>query len=438
MAYTPPHLTQSDLSHIAPFHLHWDNEGNVLHISEGLHRFWHHPSEEDVGRIELIRPFATTEIFPILPELTDMLLVTCHGCCACKEHTLRCEVRDLGDQGWLLVGLPDVSRVADLEHLGFSLSDLPVHVGLGDLLIANEAAQVSLEESRAVEKMLTETNRSITAHNRVFERFVPSRFLDSLAVSSILDLELGQHVEMHGTVMFADMHGFTSISEAVGAKAIFEIINQYLSVIVPCIEDSGGVVVHYQGDGVIALFPGHDGAAITASIAMQYALKGLNASGNVNSPIPLRMSVGLPDGPIVLGVVGDADRWDASLIADAVNTSSRIEALTRVLGGEILVSRSCLDGASDETGFHTRSLGEHTIRGRKGLIELIEILDALDDEGLRLRAETESHFKSGLKARSDGDLYGAISAFSSVLSTFPSDKASQFFLAEASRKLMDH
>ena len=131
-------------------------------------------------------------------------------------------------------------------------------------------------------------------------------------------------------------------------KAIFEIINQHFSVIVPCIEDAGGVVVHYQGDGVIAPFPGHDGAAITASIAMQYALKGLNASGKLNSPVPLRMSVGLHDGPIVLGVVGDADRWDASLIADAVNTSSRIEALTRVLGGEFS-SAVPVDGTSDET-----------------------------------------------------------------------------------------
>ncbi len=433
---TAPTLSVADLEYIAPFHLLWDNDGRVIQVSKGLRRFWHDPNPEELDRVTLVRPFPSTDLFPLVSELTDMVIITCHQCCLCGDHQLRGEVRNLGEAGWLLIGLPNVSRVADLEQLGFTLSDLPLHIGLGDLLIANEAAQVSLAEAKTVENTLIATNQAISKHNELFVRFVPSRFLEALGVSTSLHLNVGRHVEMHGTIMFADMHGFTTISESVKSQDIFGIINQYLAAIVPCIEAVGGIVVQYQGDGVLALFPGNDGSAIDAAIAMQRALKALNKSGQLISPIPLKMSVGLHDGPIVLGIVGAEDRWDASMIADAVNTSARIESMTRVLGGEILVSQSCLSGARNADGYLTRSLGKHAIRGRKGRLHLVEILDATDHDSQVRRKITLNRYNRGLEARAQGDIYGAISAFSGVLGNFPDDKASQYFLAEASRKLL--
>ena len=160
---------------------------------------------------------------------------------------------------------------------------------------------------------------------------------------------------------------------------------------------------------------------------MQYALKGLNASGKLNSPVPLRMSVGLHDGPIVLGVVGDADRWDASP-SQMQSTPPRASKPSPACWAEKFSS-----AVPVSTGLRTRrdstpgASVSTPSAAERGSSNLIEILDALDEEGLRLRAETKPHFMSGLKARSDGDLYGAISAFSSVLSTFPSDKASSSF-----------
>ena len=432
-----PRLNWMTSEFLIPFYLHWANDGSVKGVSGALRRFWHNPAEEELGQLILIRPFETPDVFPLLGELTDMLLTMTHRKSNCRLHLLRCQVRDLGENGWLLVGQPSVSKAQELEDLGFTLSDLPMHLGLGDLLIANEAAQVSLRAAKDTEARLRETNESMAAMNQAFERFVPARFLEGLGAESVLDIELGRHIQLHGTVMFADLHGFTAISEAVGPSAIFAIINQYLSAVVPCIEDNGGVVIHYQGDGVIALFPGNTGQAIDAGIAMQRSLRELNLRQQDERVSDLKMSIGVHDGPVTLGVVGDASRWDASIISDAVNTAARIEAMTRKIGGDLLVSRSCLEGSGRMESYSIREMGHHVIRGKAEPVELLEVLDALSSREQMNREVTSQLYQRGLTALQSEDMFAAISAFSTVLSQFPDDKASLFFLTEASDKLRE-
>jgi hypothetical protein len=109
--------------------------------------------------------------------------------------------------------------------------------------------------------------------------------------------------------------------------------------------------------------------------------------------------------------------------------------MTRVLGGEILVSREFLDSAGDVSNFRQRDLGIQQIRGRKGLIPLVEILDSLEVKEIEARELTAQDFTKGIQSYQNGDLYLAMSCFSQVLAKVPTDHAAQFYLGRISQRL---
>jgi len=422
---------------LAPFSLVFNSEGLVISMADRISDAWllTGSEKENLSRINselnLMRPFEGPFEAKWIPDLTD--LIVHFALSSNPDRLLRGQLYKHGDN-WLFTGFPVVSTISELEEMGMQLSSLPLQTALGERLIANEASMASFHESQIKAEQLSSANADLEQMVEQFARFVPGRFLENIGAQTPLDAKLGDHVETRKAVMFADLRGFTTISEQLNAGQIFEVINQYLECVVPCIEAYGGYVVQYLGDGIMALFPSGSVAALEAAVDMQKALR-LCQEKHSELPFRLRMSIGIHEGPVALGIVGNETRWDASIIADAVNTSSRIEAMTRVLGGDIIVSQEYLESAGDVSGFSQRNLGVQQIRGRKGLLALVEILDCLDPEELEVRASTSEDFSKGISAYQAGDMYLAMSCFSRVLSTFPDDLAAQFYLARISQRL---
>jgi class 3 adenylate cyclase len=420
-----------------PFTITLDTQGALLHLAPLLRKVWGLDSEEDLNalreRLCLSRPFAGRLQREWLDELTGMII---HLHLEGTEGTvIRGQIYETLT-GWIFTGFPRISAISELETLGVQLSQLPLHSAIGELLIANEASNVSLAEAQLQASRITESNETLEALNERFERFVPTAILENIGIESPLDVELGRYVETEKAVMFTDLRNFTTLSEKLEAPAIFAVINQYLSCTVPSIEEHGGYVVQYLGDGIMALFPGGTAQAIHAGVAMQNALQDYLRS-RPDFPHDLRMSIGIHEGPVALGIVGNKTRWDASIIADAVNTSARIESMTRVLGGEIIVSREYLERTGQADTFETRELGAHQIRGRAGQLELVEILNSLEPDERHSRELTRKDFSGALQSYRDGDLYAAMSNFSRVLSMVPSDHAAQYYLGRISQRLQD-
>ena len=415
---------------LAPFSIIFGKDGTVKELSHRLLDVWCLGDDEQSikqvnDEILLSRPFDSPLLPELLPNLTEL---TVHlELSSCRGRIMRGQLYPHGDE-WLFSGFPMVSTIIELEAMGVMLSDLPLSAGLGERLIANETTIASAKDASDQSAKLFIANDILEQTLETFARFVPNKFLTEVGITSPLEARLGSHVESRKAIMFADLLGFTSISEGLSAGEIFEVINQYLSCTVPCIEANGGFVIHYLGDGIMALFPSGNAGALQAAIDMQKALKLCRGEHN-HHDFELKMSIGLHEGPVALGIVGDKMRWDASIISDAVNTSSRIEAKTRVLGGEIIVSRAFLNTVKKPSDFMLRGLGVHEIRGRTKKIELIEVLDSLDDELILARKATLSDFNYGVAAFKDDDMYLAMSCFSRVLSVDPDDKASQVYLS---------
>ena len=115
-----------------------------------------------------------------------------------------------------------------------------------------------------------------------YQRFVPSELLKNLGKNSILDVSLGDQVNVKMSILFSDIRSFTSISEKMTPKENFSFLNSYLNQMSPIIRENKGYIDKFMGDGVMALFKNSANDAVKAAIEMQKYLIQYNASSFKN------------------------------------------------------------------------------------------------------------------------------------------------------------
>jgi adenylate cyclase len=204
-------------------------------------------------------------------------------------------------------------------------------------LISAVAAQtaIAVENARAHERLAREE----------VARANYSRFLPEYVVKQMLEnpesFKLGG-VSQTITILFADIRGFTRISEHAPPEKIVSLLNRYFSAMTDIIFAHGGTLDKYLGDGLMALFgaptatPDDASNALNAAVAMQRRLLGINRELRDEGIPEIGVGMGLHTGEVVVGYIGSERRSEYTAIGDTVNTSSRLES--NALGGEILIS----------------------------------------------------------------------------------------------------
>jgi len=204
-------------------------------------------------------------------------------------------------------------------------------------LISAVAAQtaIAVENARAHERLAREE----------VARANYSRFLPEVVVKQMLEnpesFKLGG-VSQTITILFADIRGFTRISEHAPPEKIVSLLNRYFSAMTEIIFAHGGTLDKYLGDGLMALFgaptatPDDASNALNAAVAMQRRMLGINRELHDEGFQEIGVGMGLHTGEVVVGYIGSDRRSEYTAIGDTVNTSSRLESNAR--GGEILVS----------------------------------------------------------------------------------------------------
>jgi len=180
-------------------------------------------------------------------------------------------------------------------------------------------------------------------------------------------------------VMFADLRGFTTLSEAKLPYDVVFLLNRYFAEMGAAIEKSGGRLDKFVGDGIVALFGVESGPAkgtreaIAGAKAMIERLGALNAALSHDLPAPLRIGIGIHTGPAIVGEMGYAQARQFTAIGDTVNTASRLEALTKKFGAELLLSAD----AAAACGLDLSAFPEETtdIRGRQGTLAVRVVAD---------------------------------------------------------------
>jgi class 3 adenylate cyclase len=210
----------------------------------------------------------------------------------------------------------------------------------------------------------------------VFSRFLPEHVVDDVLARTDDDLRLGG-VRTVGTVMFTDLRGFTAFTERRSPELVIAALNRYFDETSDAILEHGGTLVAYRGDGFLAVFGAPieiedhaDRALATAREMVDVRLPRFNAWLADNGfGEEVRMGVGLATGPFMSGNVGSLRRLEYTVHGDTVNTASRIEGMTKTVGGPILLAASTYEALLARPQ-DLRNMGEFEVRGRESTISL--------------------------------------------------------------------
>ena len=168
-------------------------------------------------------------------------------------------------------------------------------------------------------------------------------------------------------VLFADIRGFTTLSESLAPEAVITLLNRYFDRVVDQIHHQDGAVVCFMGDGIMAIFGAPKRlsnpceAALAAAKGMQSEVVALNEILVGEGSSPIQIGVGLHAGEAVIGQVGSSGRHDYTAIGDVTNVASRLEGLTKDVGFQIVCSKDVFDAL--ESNSDLTSVGPQAIKG---------------------------------------------------------------------------
>jgi adenylate cyclase len=193
-------------------------------------------------------------------------------------------------------------------------------------------------------------------------------------------IDPGQGVEREVAVLFADLRAFTRMAEGRLPYDVVFVLNQYFKAMGEAIEHQGGRIDKFIGDGIMALYGLERGPeeacyqALAGACAMAGALDQLNHRLAHDLREPLRIGIGLHVGPVILGHMGYGRATTLTAIGDTVNVASRLEALTKELAVDLVVSSRLAEAAGvDLSGFEERRI---EIRGRRRPLRVRLVGDA--------------------------------------------------------------
>jgi adenylate cyclase len=249
----------------------------------------------------------------------------------------------------------------------FTLNDLDLLTAL-----ANYAA-VAVERARL--------NQKIVAEEKKRERL--GRFLSPQVTSRILantdsqGAALGVPEVKEVSILFADIVGFTSMSEKMSPAAVALLLNDYLSRMTDVIFKYEGTLDKYIGDAIMAVFgapldmPDHAAQSIRAALEMRDRLDEFNSERREGPQIRIR--IGINSGKAVAGEIGSINKKEYTVLGDTVNTASRLESSV-AKPGMVVIGENTYHSVTVNDLFDCRSLGKATLKGKEKEVEVYEVL----------------------------------------------------------------
>ena len=238
------------------------------------------------------------------------------------------------------------------------------------------------------------------------------------------------------TILFSDIRGFTTISEALDPEQLVQTLSEYLTVMSDVVFKHEGTIDKYIGDAIMAFWGApkrqedHARLACQAAIGMVVELERLNQRWTAEGRRPLAIGIGINTGVVKVGNMGSTARFDYTVMGDAVNLASRMEGLNKEYATTLLVSAATLAEAGD--GFRTRPIDLVAVKGKHEPVELYEVM--ADDRALgEHTAEALRAYDEAIAAYRERDWLRAAARFQEALRWAPNDGPSALYLERCQR-----
>lgn len=216
----------------------------------------------------------------------------------------------------------------------FTEKDLTLFQG-----IATQAA-VAIENNRLALKIEREAETRAQ-----FQRLLSPNLVEQIVAGALQLDQAGSKRDV--TMLFADIRGFTSMSERHSPEEMVRTLNEYFEVMVDVLFNNGGTLDKYVGDEIIGLFgapverPDSPVLAVRCALEMQRALEEFNRMRVAAGADPIQIGIGVNTGPVIAGAIGSSRTLQYTVIGDAVNVASRL--CSTAGPGEVLISQSTYD-----------------------------------------------------------------------------------------------
>lgn len=263
---------------------------------------------------------------------------------------------------------------------------------------------------------------------KTFSQYMDEKLVDYLLKHPELIKPGGQRKRV--TVFFADIAGFTNISEILSPEQTALMLNTVLNRFTEIIIKNEGVIDKYIGDCVMAFWGSPYSSGKDEIYACYSAVQCIEALAEINKGfeekgIPqISMRIGINSGDAITGNLGSDRLFDYTVIGDTVNIASRLEGVNKEFKTKIIVSDEVFKHTNAE--FLCRRLGLINVKGKDKPILIYEIINttqsATDDE-IRLQGLYEEAIDRFLKK----DIAGAIDVFNQIISIFPEDYPSHYY-----------
>jgi len=174
-------------------------------------------------------------------------------------------------------------------------------------------------------------------------------------------IQRGDRRQIEAAILFCDLRGFTMMSERLGEADLFAALDRYFEAVVEAVRSTGGDVLKFLGDGVLAIFPVRASrtnacrAALEAIKGAEERLAGVTAADGT----PLAFTATMHVGHVAYGNIGSRDRLDFTVLGPAVNLVSRLEGLAKELGRPLLCSAAFAEAVGAPVVF----LGRFPLKG---------------------------------------------------------------------------
>ncbi len=264
---------------------------------------------------------------------------------------------------------------------------------------------------------------------KAFAYYLPATVIDRMTARERMPSLGGEAREL--TVWFSDIAGFTGLSEKLSPPEVVRLLNAYLSEMTDLVEQHGGFVEKYVGDGIVAVFGAplddveHALHAVQAALACQGRLADLQSVLPMPEGSRLAARIGINSGEVLIGNIGSKRRFNYTVMGDAVNLGSRLEGVNKLYGTDTLVSEETVRLCGDRLVF--REIDKVRVVGRDAPVGIFQPLGAPEIISPRQRA-TADRYAAALEDFRARRFVEAATAFAALASE---DAAAQALAARA-------
>lgn len=269
---------------------------------------------------------------------------------------------------------------------------------------------------------------------RAFIKSTFSRYMDRRVVEHLLanpSLIAPGGTKCRCTVFFADIAGFTTISESISPEKTAQMLYRVLTTMTELIISHNGVIDKYIGDCVMAFWGAPVAGADDEKNAVRAALACYDALGPINAElrekgIPnISMRFGIHSGDVIVGNLGSERLFDYTVIGDSVNLASRLESVNKVFSTHIIVSESTMEKLDDL--FCLRVLCDIAVKGKSKAIRIYEVVGE-NSALMKHKNEIAFEYAKGVSLFYDKEFQMAKEIFSYIIEKWPGDGPSAFFV----------